>query len=247
MNPSGDTRTVVTPNHAVICPRSQVGLTMPGWERGLAMVQVSSAMGSRFTQIQAVLDPGGCIDSLRPWVERFVFVLEGEVVIEAGEIRLVMHGGDYFYAPPEQSHRITANATTRLLLFEHNYYALTGVEPPTPQFGRSANAQGKAYRGDPDVLMQMLLPNDATFDMAVNLFSLYPGASMPTVSSDGAERGLYLLDGQGIARLGEHWYPVQKGDTLWAKGHCPFWFAATGKTVTRFVQYEDTNREPVDS
>ena len=170
-----------------------------------------------------------------------------EVLAEAGDLSLVMRPGDYFYAPPEQAHRLNARSSCRMMLFEHNYYALTGVEPPSPQFGRSRNAQGRAFRGDPDVLQQTLLPSDASFDMGVSLYSLYPGATLPGVVSDGTERGLLLLEGEGVVRLGDHWHAVKAGDSIWTKGHTPFWFAATGKVVTRYLQYEDTNREPVEA
>ena len=38
-----------------------------------------------------------------------------------------------------------------------------------------------------------------------------------------------MLDGQGVYRLGDSWYPVQTGDAIWMALYCPQWFVAMGK------------------
>ena len=35
------------------------------------------------------------------------------------------------------------------------------------------------------------------------------------------QHGLLLLQGQGIYRLGEQWYPVQAGDAIWMAPYVP--------------------------
>jgi (S)-ureidoglycine aminohydrolase len=59
------------------------------------------------------------------------------------------------------------------------------------------------------------------------------------------EHGLLLLDGQGIYRLGERWYPIQAGDAIWMGPYCPQWFAAIGKNPARYLYYKDVNRDPL--
>lgn len=59
------------------------------------------------------------------------------------------------------------------------------------------------------------------------------------------QHGLLLLEGQGIYRLGDSWYPVQSGDTIWMAPFVPQWYAALGKTKTRYLLYKDVNRDPL--
>ena len=53
------------------------------------------------------------------------------------------------------------------------------------------------------------------FDMAVNIFTYQPGATLPFVETHVMEHGLLMLEGEGIYRLGSDWYPVAQGDTIW--------------------------------
>ena len=43
------------------------------------------------------------------------------------------------------------------------------------------------------------------------------------------EHGLLMLEGQGVYRLGDDWYPVRQGDVIWMAPFCPQWFVAMGK------------------
>lgn len=242
----GVSRTIVQPSHAVIAPDNTTTAALPDWERSVGTVQVSPAMGAHFMQYCVAMEPGGISGPTRPWVERFVYGLEGEVFAELGEGVMNIHAGDYMYVPPEQAHKIQARASSRLLVFEHNYYTLAGVEPPEPHFGRASNAPAKPLMGDHDVFKQTLLPPTSHFDMAVNIYSLYPGSTLPRVTAKPSDRGILILDGDGIARIGDTWSPVTAGDAMWAKAHCPFWFAAVGKAPTRYLQFETTNREPIE-
>jgi (S)-ureidoglycine aminohydrolase len=58
------------------------------------------------------------------------------------------------------------------------------------------------------------------------------------------EHGLFMLDGGGIYRLGESWYPVYAGDFIWMAPYCPQWFGALGKKPARYLIYKDWNRHP---
>ncbi len=43
------------------------------------------------------------------------------------------------------------------------------------------------------------------------------------------EHGLLMLEGGGIYRLGDRWYPVTAGDFIWMAPYCPQWFGALGR------------------
>ena len=56
---------------------------------------------------------------------------------------------------------------------------------------------------------------------------------------------LLMVEGQGVYRLADEWYPVQKGDVIWMASYCPQWFVAMGKGPARYLYYKDVNRDPL--
>jgi (S)-ureidoglycine aminohydrolase len=105
--------------------------------------------------------------------------------------------------------------------------------------------EGVPFLGDPDALLQTLLPPDRAFDLAVNVFTFRPGAALPLVEVHVMEHGLLMLAGQGVYRLADAWYPVRQGDVIWMAPFCPQWFVAMGKEPARYLYYKDVNRDPL--
>ena len=52
------------------------------------------------------------------------------------------------------------------------------------------------------------------------------------------EHGLVMLEGAGIYRLGDHWYPVAEGDFIWMAPCLPQWFGALGKTPAKYLHLQ---------
>jgi (S)-ureidoglycine aminohydrolase len=98
--------------------------------------------------------------------------------------------------------------------------------------------------GNPRARLQTLLPDDDVFDFGIYVFNFQPGATLPMVESHFMEHGLVFLDGQGVYRLKDDWYTVEKGDAIWMAPYVPQWFAATGEDPSRYIYYKDTNRHP---
>ncbi len=61
------------------------------------------------------------------------------------------------------------------------------------------------------------------------------------------QHGLLMLEGQGIYRLANNWYPVQAGDAIWMAPFVPQWYAALGSKSTRYIIYKDTIVDPLVS
>ena len=116
-----------------------------------------------------------------------------------------------------------------------------------PRLGQEQDVEGQPFLGDPDALLKTLLPNDPAFDLAVNIFTYRPGATLPMVEVHVMEHGLLMLEGQGVYRLADDWYPVQQGDVIWMAPFCPQWFVAIGKGHARYLYYKDVNRDPFQS
>jgi (S)-ureidoglycine aminohydrolase len=119
------------------------------------------------------------------------------------------------------------------------------VAAPRIIVGREQDVEGQPFLGDADARLHVLLPDEPAFDLAVNVFRFRPGATLPFVEVHVMEHGLLMLEGQGVYRLGDSWYPVRAGDVIWMAPFCPQWFVAMGKTPSAYLYYKDVNRDPL--
>jgi len=92
-------------------------------------------------------------------------------------------------------------------------------------------------------LRQVLLPDEPAFDLAMNLFTYQPGATLPFVETHVMEHGLVMLAGQGVYYLGHEWMEVLAGDFIWMGPYVPQSFYATGAVPSRYVYYKDVHRD----
>ena len=143
------------------------------------------------------------------------------------------------------AHTLTARRATRLAVIEKTYQPLEGVAAPNLLVGDEANVASTALMGDPDLQVRSLLPDQPAFDFAVNTMTYQPGASLSMVEIHVMEHGLLMLEGGGIYRLGDAWYPVTAGDFIWMAPFCPQWFGALGKQPAKYLIYKDWNRHPL--
>jgi (S)-ureidoglycine aminohydrolase len=181
-------------------------------------------------------------------LQRFVYVLEGELLFESPSGLQPLTTGGFAYVPPEVTHSFSASAPARAAVIERSYVPLAGNNNgrmPTVLTGHEAETSGAPLMGDEDLQVRTLLPGGPEFDFAVNTMTYQPGASLPMVEVHVMEHGLLMLEGGGIYRLGDSWYPVSAGDFIWMGPYCPQWFGAIGKTPAKYLIYKDWNRHPI--
>lgn len=243
----GSTRSVVRRDHALIAPDSFVQAPLPGWERTQGITLIAPRIGAKFTQYLAVMEKGAVSGSPSPGVERVVYVLDGNVRLAHGQQEQILHMGGFAFIPVHIDVSIKAQVASRLNIFEKRYVSHPDVTPPPFLFGQEQEIAGEPFLGDPDAVLQTLLPAGLSFDLAVNVFTYRPGATLPMVEVHVMEHGLLMLQGQGVYRLSESWYPVRQGDVIWMAPYCPQWFVAIGKTPARYLYYKDVNRDPMES
>ncbi|MGA1983995.1 MAG: (S)-ureidoglycine aminohydrolase [Acidobacteriaceae bacterium] len=247
MHNLGHTRSANRRDHLLQTPDTFVRAALPGMQNGTAIVHVSPAAGAAFTQYTAELDPGGTLGptpSDAP-AQRFVYVLSGSVDLATDTSFHSLAPGGYAYVPAGLVHTVTAPSASRLAVIEKIYQPLAGVAAPHLLVGAEADAASIALMGDPDLQVRSLLPDLPPFDFAVNTMTYQPGASLSRVEIHVMEHGLLMLDGGGIYRLGEAWYPVTAGDFIWMAPFCPQWFGALGKQPAKYLIYKDWNRHPL--
>ena len=250
MSHSGISRTSIQRDHALVTPESHVPLHIPGWTEALTVVLVSREIGAGFGQYLVHAGNGTHMEALNPLNEYLVMVLDGSVDLclgdgkgEAGEIE-VLEAEGFAYLPPASSWSIHASGTAELLVFEKRYVPVPGVEAPAGFVSRTSEIEAVPFLGDPGALLTCLLPTGMAWDWGINVFEFAPGGTLPNVETHFMEHGLYMLAGQGVYRLGERWYPVLSGDAIWMSPYLTQWFAATGKSATRYIYYKEMHRVP---
>lgn len=232
----GQTRSGYQRDHMLLTPETFVRAPLPGMERATAIVHVSPRVGAGFTQYTAEFESAG---SMQPASEqRFVYVLEGELNV----LGRVLGPDQYAYIPAGMDAGLWAVGKARAVVIEKPYRPLGTFKPPGKFLGSERTVASRPLMGDPDLQVRVLVPEDPSFDFAVNTMTFQPGAALPMVEMHVMEHGLLMLAGGGIYRLGENWYPVAVGDVIWMAPYCPQWFGAIGKTPAKYLIYKDWNR-----
>ena len=195
----------------------------------------------------AVEYPPGSVDPIhRHNAHGFIYVLEGAASIMLDDKRHRLDGGSYVYLPAGKDVQIKSGGpATRILIFQKGYVPLSGTTRPTALVGHERDVRGQPFLGNEDARLQVLLPDQPAFDMAINIFTYKPGATLPFVETHIMEHGLMMLAGQGIYRLDADWHPVRAGDVIWMAPYCPQWFVAMGKSPASYIYYKDVNRDPM--
>lgn len=241
--PYGQTRTRVAARHALIAPDGHVKSVVPGITGAATVILINEAMGARFAQLLVTFEAGGSASAPANEVETVGYIETGGGVVMIGVEKKKVGAGAFFFAPAGEAWSITApKKGTRVTLFQKKFVVLAGVGAPKAIIGDASKVPGQPFLGDPDARLQVLLPDVPAFDLAVNIFTYQPGATLPFVETHVMEHGLLMLAGQGVYRLEDSWYPVAAGDVIWMASYCPQWFVAMGKTPASYLYYKDVNR-----
>ena len=242
----GSSRTVVKERYALLTPDGFVASNLPGWENVVAVVNISPAMGARFVQLQVDLGTKGTGECNSGAHEFFIYVMEGAGNLLLGKKRHALETGSYVFIPPGHDLKISSGgASLSVLIFQKIYERRAGTKVPSPLVGHQHDIAGKPFLGNEDARLQVLLPDDPAYDLAVNIFTYQPGATLPFVETHIMEHGLLMLKGQGVYRLDAEHYPVKAGDAIWMAAYCPQWFVAMGKGPASYIYYKDVNRPPL--
>ena len=244
MHNLGRTRSSQQPNHLLLTADTFVRTTLPGMTRCSAIVHVGPALGARFTEYTAEFESGGKLGPTP--AQRFIFVIEGSVKLEVNSKSHKLAPRGYAFLPEGLQHRVVATKRSRLAVIEKAYQPLESVEAPRLIVSNEDAISSHPLEDDPALQVRCLLPDEMNFDFAVNTMVYQPGASLSMVEMHVMEHGLIMLEGGGIYRLGDSWYPVTAGDFIWMGPWCPQWFGAIGKVPAKYLIYKNWNRHPLE-
>ncbi len=238
----GGTRTHVAARHALVTPDGFVPSFRDDAQGTTVIDHISPAMGASFAQYSIRFNPGGTLPlPARPPIERFLFVVSGTVSADSD----LLGPGGFLYLPAGGHAVLGSEAGAEVTVFEKVFEPHpSGLPPPVRRIGRAADVAGNPFLGNPKAILQSLLPEEPAFDLAVNLFTYQPGATLPFVETHIMEHGLLMLSGQGVYRLEDAWYPVKQGDIIWMAPYCPQWFVAMGDSPAAYLYYKNVHRAP---
>jgi (S)-ureidoglycine aminohydrolase len=224
----------------LLTPDTFVRTTLPGMKNATAILHIGPALGAAFTEYTAEFEPQGELGNTS--AQRFVYVMGGAVTLEARGKRRELGARGYAYLPEGFSHKITAKEKSRVAVIEKFYERMPKTGPPRLIVSSEDSISSHALDDDSDLQVKCLLPDEPQFDFAVNTMVYQPGAALSMVEMHVMEHGLIMLEGGGIYRLGDSWYPVTAGDFIWMGPWCPQWFGAIGKVPARYLIYKNWNR-----
>ena len=243
MHNLGQTRSSHQRNHLLLTPDTFVRTALPGMKNASAIVHIGPALGAAFTEYTVEFEPKGELGNTP--AQRFLYLMEGTLMLEAEGKRQELGARGYAYLPEGFSHKIVAKEKSRVAIVEKFYEQIEKAERPRLIVSSEDSISPHALDGDSDLQVKCLLPDEPQFDFAVNTMVYQPGASLSMVEMHVMEHGLIMLEGGGIYRLGDAWYPVTAGDFIWMGPWCPQWFGAIGKVPAKYLIYKNWNRHPL--
>lgn len=240
---SGKTRTRIGARHAFIAPDGHVTSHIPGITGAAVIVLISPALGAKFAQLLVTFESDGRAELVASDLETVGYFETGGGWVTIDRTKARVRQGGYFFAPAGKAWSITApQPGSRVTLFQKKFGPLAGKPAPKSIIAHADEVSGEPFLGDPKARLQVLLPAEIGFDLAVNIFTFQPEARLPFVETHVMEHGLLMLAGQGEYRLEGAAYEVRAGDVIWMAPYCPQWFVAKGKTPSSYLYYKDVNR-----
>lgn len=245
MHHLGATRSSLKTDHLLQTPDTFIRTPLPGAVNVEFIVHTAPQRGAGFTQMTAEFAAGGTLGPTT--AQRFIFVIEGSLELQAERKSHTLGIGGFAYLPQGSAHQIRASAKARAAVIEKKHRPVPGGASPQVVVGDESSVAPVALMGDEALRVRSLMPDTDAYDFAVNTMTYDPGAALNMVEIHVMEHGLLMLEGGGIYKLSDSWYPVEAGDFIWMAPYCPQWFGALGKKPAKYLIYKDWRRHPLES
>ena len=237
-------RTRVKPRYALLPLEGIPFSRLPEWPGASVRVFAGPALGAQFAEYMLDLQPGQegghQADGV---VEHFFYVLSGALVLSVDGRSYALEEGGFALVPPTRGFSAKALAAASLLLLRKRYEPVRGIPMYDTLAGSQEKTRGDVYSGDPGARLQVLIPDDPVYDLAMNIFTFDVGHSLPVTETHVMEHGLYVLQGKGLYFLDDSWMEVEATDFIWMGPFCPQSYYATGPMPSKYIYYKNVNRE----
>ena len=238
-------RTRVKPRYAVFPLEGVPFSRLPAWKNTEARILAAPVLGATFVEYLLEIKAGGGTKAGADGrVETFFYVLAGRVTLTIGKGKAqVLAAGGYALIPPTESYVFRATVASRVIMLKKVYEPAPGIAMFAPLVGNQSRVNGDVYCGDKGARLQLLIPDQLQYDMAMNIFTFETGHSLPYVETHVMEHGLYFLQGKGVYYLDDAWMEVEATDFIWMGPYVPQSYYATGPVASRYIYYKNVNRD----
>ncbi|MBV8780569.1 MAG: (S)-ureidoglycine aminohydrolase [Phycisphaerae bacterium] len=238
------TRTRVRDRYAVMPLEGFPPSRLPRWKDTEARILAAPALGAQFVEVLLSIKPGG--GAHQPADDRtqsFFYLLTGGAELTIDGHHVTLGPGGYAYIPHGVDYTVKAPVPTSLLLLKKRFEPASAIAKPEPFTGNIANVPADPWMENSHARLQVLIPDELTYDFAMNIFSFDPGFGLPYVETHVMEHGLYFLEGKGVYFLGDEWLEVEATDFIYMAPYCPQSFYASGPTPAKYLYYKNVNRD----
>lgn len=235
-------------NYAIIPPDGLVRNVIPGFDNCDITILATPKLGATFVDyLVTMLDGGKNTQGFGDeGIETFVYVIEGHIKASADQQSYDLKTGGYLYCPAGVKMYLenTNNGkNSRLFLYKRRYVPIEGHKAYVVNDNIS-NLENIHYENMSDVILNDLLPKEIGFDMNIHILTFQPGACHGYIETHIQEHGAYILSGEGMYNLDNHWVPVKKDDYIFMAAYVLQAGYAVGRDEPfSYIYSKDCNRD----
>lgn len=243
-------RAVTKPGTYAILPQaSRVESYLPNFRDVDVYVLAAPQLGARFVECELFVKPGGGSNQpIDDGLEQFLFVLEGEIILELDAQSHHLTKGGLSWLPPHLSYNIynSSKELSRVLWLRKRYEPIEGLK--IPELIITHEKDILAYPWKASNLEKNLIPfhENLAFDMGCILLFFDPGHYFDFAESHINEHGLYMYEGRGVYWLNGNYHEAQAGDFIYMAPYCPQFFYPTGWDRSSYILYKEVNRDYIN-
>ncbi len=244
-----ETRSIVKKNnYALLVPDGLVKNVIPGFENCDITILSTPLIGASFVDYLLHIHSGGKHEKGfgGDGIETFIYVLEGELVVNTSEGEKTLTDGGFVFTPCDEKlyFENKSSETTKAFLYKRWYVPIEGHKAHLV-VGNSADLEYEDYEGMKEVQFTNFLPatTNLGFDMNFHILSFQPGASHGYIETHLAEHGALITEGMGMYNLDNEWMPVKEGDYIYMSAFSLQGAYAVGDKPLTYIYSKDCNRD----
>lgn len=209
-------------------------------------------MGAKFAMYLVGGGKKGRFDGMDGVMETFIYVLEGRVKVAGKE---VLEAGGFVYVPPWVHIRVdfvvedgASECKSWCVVLQRPWKRKKDVKKDYKTMvviDHEDHVEVEKIPGEAFELQKLLPKTDSFYGFNVHLMNFQPGEYLNVKEVHYNEHGLIMLEGEGMYKLNDQYFPVTTGDVIYMAPFVPQWYGALGKTRTRYFLYKDTNTDPI--
>lgn len=222
---------------------------VPGFENTDVSILGSPLLGCQFVDYYVTVHPGGKLTGMGgDGVQTFLFIKDGEVIVETKDGDKSIKDGGYIYLPADQVLKFENKGDEKAVgyLYKRRYEPLEGFDMPEMVVGNIHELEYWNHEDMENVHVTDLLPaaEDMGFDFNFHILSFDPGASHGFLETHIQEHSAWLIEGRGVYNLGNEWMPVEEGDYIYMGPYTIQGAYGVGKdTPLTYIYSKDCNRD----